>query len=58
MTSSNSLAFYYELFSWLKMQHSGDNVPYTLPCVCSMWAFNKRYLMIRFNLGMTVDECL
>lgn len=49
---------YYELFSWLKIQHSFANVSHLLPCVCSMWVFNTYSLMIRLNLGMTFDECL
>ena len=47
MTSSNSFTFYYEVFSWLKIQHSVAKVPCTLPRVCSVWVFNKYYLMIR-----------
>lgn len=43
MTSRSSVAFYYELFSWLKIQHSVDNGPRTLACVCSMWVFSKYY---------------
>lgn len=51
MTSSSSLALYYELFSWLKIQHSFANVSHILLCVCSMWVFNTYYLMIRLNLA-------
>lgn len=58
MASSSHLALYYEVFSWLKIQRSFANVPQTLPCLCSMWAFNKYYLMIRLKLGMTFYECL
>lgn len=58
MASSSSWALYYEVFSWLKIQHSFANAPRTLPCLCSMWVFNKYYLMIRLNLGMTFYSCL
>lgn len=58
MASSSSWALYYEVLSWLKIQHSFANAPRTLLCLCSMWVFNKYYLMIRLNLGMTFYSCL
>lgn len=58
MTSSSWLVFYYEVFLQLKIPYSAATIPHTLPCVHGMWVFNKYYLMIRPNLGMTFSPCL
>jgi hypothetical protein len=47
------LVFYYEVFLQLKIPYSAATAPHTVPCVCGTWVFNKYYLMIRPNLGMT-----
>lgn len=58
MPSSSCLVFYYEVFLQLKTLSSAAPAPRTLPCGCGTWVFNKYYLMIRLNLGMTFSQCV